>query len=80
VGHDSEFAGMQWPNPSKPTACAGWHVVRTKKSLHFCVLVTFFLDIYINVLNSCMIGKDKYYVLFNVLKFEEYILYVKVRL
>jgi len=27
-----------------------------------------------------MIGKDKYYVLFNVVKFEEYILYVKVRI
>jgi len=38
----------------------------------------FFMDSYINVSNSCVIEKDKYYVFFNVLKFKEYILYVIV--
>jgi len=39
------------------------------------------MDSYINVLNSCITGKDKYYVIyviFNVLKFKEYIVYVIV--
>jgi len=30
--------------------------------------------------NSCMSGKDKYYIFLNVLKFEKYIVYVKVRI
>jgi len=30
----------------------------------------------INVSNSCITGKDKYYVIFNVLIFKEYIVYV----
>ena len=38
----------------------------------------FFMDSCINVSNSCIIGKDKYYVFFNVLKFKEYIVYVIV--
>jgi len=31
-----------------------------------------------NIPNSYMNGKDKYYVFLNVLKFEKYIMYVKV--
>jgi len=50
-----------------------------KKNLHLCMLVTFLLDFYINVTNSCMSGK-KCYVFLNVLKFEEYIMYVKVQI
>ena len=34
------------------------------------------MDSCINVSNSCITGKDKYYVIFNVLKFKEYIVYV----
>jgi len=33
------------------------------------------MDYCINVSNSCITGKDKYYVIFNVLKFKEYIVY-----
>jgi len=33
-----------------------------------------------NVPNSCVSGKDKCYVFLNVLKFKEYIVYVKVRI
>jgi len=33
-----------------------------------------------NVLNSFLTRKDKYYVFLNMLKFEEYIVYVKVRI
>ena len=36
------------------------------------------MNSYINMSNSCITGKDKYYVFFNVLKFKEYIVYVKV--
>jgi len=36
------------------------------------------MDSCINVSNSCITGKDKYYVIFNVLKFKEYIMYVIV--
>ena len=30
------------------------------------------MDSCINISNSCITGKDKYYVIFNVLKFKEY--------
>jgi len=33
-----------------------------------------------NIPNSCMTGKDKYYVFVNILNFEKYIVYVKVRI
>ena len=36
------------------------------------------MDSCINVSNSCIIGEDKYYVIFKVLKFKEYIVYVIV--
>jgi len=36
------------------------------------------MDFCINVLNSCITGKDKYYVIVNVLKFKEYIVDVIV--
>jgi len=52
---------------------------RIKKN-YICVYQSTFLDSCINILNSCMTEKDKYYVLFNVLKFEEDILYVKIRI
>jgi len=38
----------------------------------------FFMDSCINVSNSYITGKDKYYVFFNVLKFKKYIVYVIV--
>jgi len=38
------------------------------------------MDFCMNVPNSCMTRKDKYYVFLNVLKFEEYIVYVKVQI
>jgi len=34
------------------------------------------MDSYINILNSFITGKEKYFVFFNVLKFKEYIVYV----
>jgi len=46
--------------------------------LHLCILVTFIMDYCINVPNSSIIGKDKYYVFFNMLKIKEYIVYVIV--
>jgi len=33
-----------------------------------------------NIPNYCMSGKDKYYVCLNILKFKEYIVYIKVRI
>jgi len=33
-----------------------------------------------NVPKSCISGKDNFYVFLNVLKFEKYIVYVKVRI
>jgi len=36
------------------------------------------MDYCINVPNSSIIGKDKYYVFFNMLKIKEYIVYVIV--
>jgi len=36
------------------------------------------MDFYIDISNSCITGKDKYYVVFNVLKFKEYMVYVIV--
>jgi len=49
-----------------------------KKKLYLCILITSFMESCINVSNSCITGKDKYYVIFNVLKFKEYIVYVIV--
>jgi len=49
-----------------------------KKNLHLCILITSFMDFCINISNSCRTEKDKYYVIFNVLKFKEYIVYVIV--
>jgi len=61
------------------TVCAGWLASpHKKKNLHLCISVTFLIDLYMNVPNSCMSEKDKYYIFLNVLKFEYYILYVKV--
>jgi len=54
-------------------------VARIKKTC-ICISVTFLVDSCMNVPNSCMIGKEKYYVILNVLKFEEYIIYVKVQI
>jgi len=36
------------------------------------------MDSCINVSNSCLTGKDKYYVFFNVLEFKEYIVYMNM--
>ena len=36
------------------------------------------MDSCINISNSYITGKDKYYVILNVLKFKEYIVYVIV--
>jgi len=76
AGQGSEPAG-----PHKPAARAGQpaspHKIK-KKNLHLCILITSFMDSCINVSNSCITGKDKYYVIFNVLKFKEYIVYVIV--
>jgi len=49
-----------------------------KKNVHLCILITSFMGSCINISNSCISGKDKYYVIFNVLKFKEYIMYVIV--
>ena len=49
-----------------------------KKNLYLCILITSFMDSCINISNFCITGKDKYYVIFNVLKFKEYIVYVIV--
>jgi len=49
-----------------------------KKNLHLCILITSFMDSCINISNSYITGKDKYYVIFNVLKCKEYIVYVIV--
>jgi len=67
------------PTVAWPTAHADQLISPHKKNLHLCILITFFYSC-TNVLNSCMTRKDKYYVFFNVLKFEKYILYVKVRI
>jgi len=53
-------------------------IFKEKKNLHLCILITSFMDSCINISNSCITGKDKYYVIFNVLKFKEYIVYVIV--
>jgi len=42
-----------------------------KKNLHLCILVTFLLDFCMNIPNSYITRRNKYYVLLNVLKFEE---------
>jgi len=49
---------------------------RIKKKFALVYINYFFMDYCINVSNSCITGKDKYYVIFNVLKFKEYIVYV----
>jgi len=50
-----------------------------KKNLHLYILITFLPVFCMNIPNSCMNEKDKCYVFLNVLKFEEYIVYVKIR-
>jgi len=37
-----------------------------------------FYELTFQILNFCMIEKDKYYILFNMQKFKEYIMYVIV--
>jgi len=67
VDQDSEPEGL---DPQKLMARASYLAVPHKKNLHLCISVFFFLDFCINVPNTCMAGKDKYCVFFNVLKFE----------
>jgi len=64
---------------SPPPAHTG-PLVCIKKKFHLCISITFLLDFCMKVPNSCMTGKDKHYVFLNVLKFEEHIMYVKVRI
>ena len=52
--------------------------IKLKKNLNLCILITSFMDSCINVSNSCITEKDKYYVSFNLLKLKEYIVYVIV--
>jgi len=51
-----------------------------KINLYLCRSVIFLLNFCMNVPNSCMTKKNKYYVFLNVLKFGEYIVYIKVRI
>ena len=69
-----------WPARASPrSARVGLQArIKLKKNLHLCILITSFMDSCINVSNSCITGKDKYYIIFNVLKFKEYIVYVIV--
>jgi len=53
-------------------------LVHIKKIAHVYFNYFFFLDFCMNVPNFCMTKKDKYYIFLNVIKFEEYIMYVKV--
>jgi len=82
AGQDSEPAGPRVLGPYRSAACAGRpaspHKIFLKKNLHLCILITSFMDSCINISNSCITGKDKYYVIFDVLKFKEYIVYVIV--
>jgi len=82
AGQDIEPAGPRGLGPHRPAARAGRpaspHKILKKKNLYLCILITSFMDSCINISNSCIIGKDKYYVIFNVLKFKEYIVYVIV--
>jgi len=83
AGQDSEPADPHGLGPYRPAARTGrpaspHKIKKKKKNLHLCILITSFMDSYINISNSCIIGKDKYYVILNVLKFKEYIVYVIV--
>jgi len=60
----------RWPVEAQPN----------KKNLYLCISITFLLDFCMNVPNSCVTRKDKYYAFLNVLKFEEYIVYMKVQI
>jgi len=51
-------------------------LARIKKKFALVYISYFFMDSYINVPNSCITGKDKYNVFFNMLKFKEYIIYI----
>jgi len=83
AGQDSEPVGSRGLDPHRPAARTGRPAspqahIKLKKNLHLCILTTSFMDFCINISNSCITRKDKYYVIFNVLKFKEYIVYVIV--
>jgi len=40
-----------------------------EKKIHFCILVTFFLNFYMNITNFCTSEKYKFYVFLNMLNF-----------
>jgi len=64
--------------PMQAVPRAGPQARITRKKLALVYINYFFMDSCINISNSCITGKDKYYVFFNVLKFKEYIVYVIV--
>ena len=76
TGQGSEPVGSHRSVPARAGPQA--RVKLKKKNLYLCILITSFIESRINVSNSCITGKDKYYVIFNLLKFKEYIVYVIV--
>jgi len=61
TGQDSEPAGSHkhvvvWASPQA-------YIKYKKKNLYLCILI-FLMDFCINIPNSCITGKDKYYVFF----------------
>jgi len=77
AGQDSEPTGPRGRPVTHVGRPANPYKIK-KKNLHLCILITSFMDSCINISNSCITGKDKYYVIVNVLKFKEYIVYVIV--
>jgi len=76
VASPQAYAGQARIGPRPARAGLQAHIKLKKKNLHLFILIIFFMDSCINVSNSCITGKDKFYVIFNVLKFKEYIVYV----
>ena len=73
AGQSSELAGLH----RYVDRLASPHKIKTKKFV-LVYINYFFMDFCINVPNSCITEKDKYYLFFNVLKCKEYIVYVIV--